>query len=117
MTDRRRVKRLVKIWISLGVIAIILGYGAFKAKDLAQGPRLTISSPAEGQSFREALVSVSGTAENASFLTLNGNKIFTDESGRYSEKVLLSNGYNTMTVEAQDRFGRKVTRSLQLILK
>lgn len=117
MTDRRKVKKLLKIWASLGVILVILGYGGFKAKDLAQGPKLEITSPFDGQAFRDGLVSITGTASNVSFLTLNGGKIFTDESGKYSEKILLSNGYNKITVEAEDRFGRKVTRILQLTLK
>lgn len=117
MTDRRRVKMLVKIWVSLGVIILVLGYGGWKAKSLAEGPRLEITSPTDGQSFREALVSIRGTASNISFLTLNGDKIFTDESGAYSENILLASGYNRVTVEAVDRFGRKVTRTLQLILK
>ncbi|HEU0080872.1 MAG TPA: hypothetical protein VFQ72_02515 [Candidatus Paceibacterota bacterium] len=114
MTDRRRVKRLMKIWITLGAIALVVGYGCFKAKSLAEGPRLVVESPADGSPFRDALVSVRGTAGNISFLTLNGNKIYTDESGAYSEDILLSPGYNKVTVEAQDRFGRKVTRTLQL---
>jgi hypothetical protein len=117
MTDRRRVKRLVKIWLSVGIIMLVLVYGGFKAKDIAQGPRLSITSPEDGSSFRDSLITISGTANNLSFLTLNGGKIFTDESGKYNEKILLSNGYNRITVEAVDRFGRKVTRTLQLTLK
>lgn len=114
MTDRRRVKWLVKIWLSVGAMIIVLGYGGLKAKDWAQGPRLAVSYPANGSSFRDSLVSIQGNAKNISFLTLNGNKIFTDESGKYDEKILLSNGYNIVTIEAQDRFGRKVTQTLQL---
>ncbi len=104
----------MQIWVSLGAIALVLGYGALKAKDWAQGPRLAVSYPADGSSFRDSLVSIRGTARNISFLTLNGGKIFTDESGAYDEKVLLSPGYNVVTIEAQDRFGRKVTQTLQL---
>ncbi|MBX4209086.1 hypothetical protein KW799_00075 [Candidatus Parcubacteria bacterium] len=114
MTDRRQVKWLMKIWISVAAIAVILGYGAFRAKDLAQGPRLSVESPADGSAMRDPLVSIKGTAKNISFLTLNGDKIFTDESGAYDEKILLSPGYNAVTVEARDRFGRMVRQTLQL---
>ena len=114
MTDRRKVKRLMKIWIAIGAIVIVVGYGAFRAKDLAEGPRLEIISPLNGSSSHDALINIQGTAQNISFLTLNGNKIFTNEAGSYDEKILLSPGYNIVTLEARDRFGRTVTKELQL---
>lgn len=114
MTDRRKVKRMLKVWIAVTAIVIVVGYGAFKAKNLAEGPRLEVSSPTNGYTSRTALVEIKGTAENISFLTLNGAKIFTDESGAYDESILLSPGYNVVTLEAKDRFGRTVTRELQL---
>jgi hypothetical protein len=117
MTDRRRVKRLVKIWIALSAIVIVLGYGAFKAKDFVRGPKLAVLSPRDGEMLHDSLVEIKGTTNNISFLTLNDNKIFTDESGNFTEKILLSSGYNVMTVEAKDRFGRKITKTLQLMYK
>lgn len=116
MTDRRKVKQLVKIWVSLGAIAIVLGYGAFRAKNLAEGPQLVIASPQDGSSATSSVIHVQGNAHNISFLTLNGDKIFTDESGIFDEKVLLSSGYNVVTLEARDRFGRTVRKTLQLTL-
>jgi|SRR5581483_11239208 len=114
MTDRRKVKQLMKVWIAIGAVAIIVGYGAFRAKDLVAGPQISILSPANGSSVTNSAVVIKGTASNISFLTLNGNKIFTDESGSYSEKVLLSPGYNVITIEARDRFGRTKEKTLQL---
>lgn len=117
MTDRRRVKLLVKIWVALGVIALILGYGAFRATSLVQGPDIGITFPLNGATSTESLITVRGFAHNISFLTLNGDKIFTDESGSFTEKVLLSYGYNIMALEAKDRFGRTAQKTLQLIYK
>jgi hypothetical protein len=114
MTDRRRVKWLMKVWIAVGAVVIVVGYGAFRAKDLAEGPRLEIVSPTNGFSSHDALIDIRGTVQNISFLTLNGNKIFTNEAGTYDEKILLSPGYNIVTLEAKDRFGRTVTKELQL---
>lgn len=117
MTDRLKVKRLLKIWVTLGVIVIILGYGIFQAKNLIAGPMIEVSSPVNGAAVGESLIEIHGTAKHISFLTLNGDKIYTDESGAFREKILLSYGYNIMTLEAKDRFGRKVTKTLQLIYK
>ena len=114
MTDRRKVKRMVSVWIALGAIAIVVGYGAFRAKNLAEGPVLAIASPTDGTATNDSLVDIQGTAKNISFLTLDGNKIFTDQTGAYDEKILLSPGYNIVTLEARDRFGRIATKTLQL---
>ncbi|MBI5134509.1 MAG: hypothetical protein HZA81_03975 [Candidatus Taylorbacteria bacterium] len=117
MTDRRKIKQLIKFWIALAAIFVIAGYGAFQAKDLAMGPQIEVTFPATGTLSGESLVEIRGTAKNISRLSLNGDKIFTDEEGRWSETVLLSYGYNIMTLEANDRFGRTEKRTLELIYK
>jgi hypothetical protein len=117
MTDRLKVKRLLKIWVTLCIIVIILGYGIFQAKNIIAGPKIEVSSPVNGASLGEPLIEIHGTARHISFLTLNGDKIYTDEAGAFREKILLSYGYNIMTLEAKDRFGRKVTKTLELIYK
>ncbi len=117
MTDRLKVKRLLKIWTTVSVIVIILGYGMFQAKNLIAGPEIEISSPANGTLVGESLIEIQGTAKHISFFTLNGDKIYTDEAGVFKEKILLSYGYNVMTLEAKDRFGRTVTETLELIYK
>lgn len=117
MTDRRKVKELIRFWIAIAAILVIVGYGAWRAKDLALGPRLEVLSPATGTLSGDALIEIRGTAKNISYLTLNGDKIFTDEAGNWKEEVLLSYGYNIMTLEAKDRFGRTEKKTLELIYK
>lgn len=117
MTDRKRVKELVKITIIVLVIVVIGGYGIFRAKTFAEGPVITVSEPKNGSSVADSLVTISGTVKNISFLNLNGAQIFTDETGKFSEKILLSYGYNIITLTAKDRFGRKAETSLQIMHK
>lgn len=117
MTDRRKVKLLIKTWVLSGIVILILGYAVFAARDFVKGPSITIESPQNGTTSTESLIDIHGSVKNISFLTLNGNKIFTDEAGVFTEQVLLSYGYNIMTLEAKDRFGRTVEKTLQLIYK
>lgn len=114
MTDRRKIKKILSVWVILSTITLVVGYGIFQAKNLATGPTLSITSPAQGASVPDEFATISGTAKNISFITLNDNKIFTDESGNWSESILLSSGYNVITVEAKDRFGRTARKSLQV---
>ena len=117
MTNRRQVRDLIKFWIALLAIVGIVGYGLWKSKELVGGPQLEVHSPLNGALVSESLVEIRGHAKNISFLTLNDDKIFTDEAGDFSEKILLSYGYNVMTIKAKDRFGRERIEILELIYK
>lgn len=116
MTRKETIK-IVRVSMIVITLALLFGYAGFRAKSFITGPILSIEYPKNGQSIENALVEISGNAKNISFLSLNGNKIFTDESGLFKEKILLSYGYNVITVEAKDRFGRIKSESIQLIYK
>ncbi len=90
MTDRRKIKQLLTFWIVLSAIGIVIGYAGFRAHDLVAGPKLIVESPSDGSVSPDPYVEIKGTVKNISFLTLNDNKIFTDEAGVWSEKILLS---------------------------
>jgi len=104
------MKRIVLIL----AIVLIVGYGAFEARRLISGPQVTILSPRDGTSTSTTLVEISGLAENISFLTINDNPAFTDESGRFSEMVAPPPGYTVFTVAATDRFGRKASAQVKI---
>lgn len=117
MTDRKRVKRFIQIWTIIAVAIILLGYAGFQSKNFVKGPTVEIESLSDGETMNQALINVKGVAKNLSFITLNGNKIFTDEAGIFNEKIILSPGYNIVTLWAQDRFGRTTEKRLQIIYK
>ncbi len=93
---------------------VLLGYGAFQAKNFVQGPTVRIESPRDGVAVHDSFIEIRGTAKNVSYLTLNGDKIFTDEAGTFTESRLLSPGYNIVTIGAKDRFGRTSTETLHI---
>jgi hypothetical protein len=117
MATRRDIKRLLKILAVVFVVLTLIIYAGFRAKNLFLGPQLEITSPTDGQVVDQSLVEISGTARNISFLKLNDAKIFTDENGLFKYKLLLSYGYNIISVEADDRFGRVVKKNIRLIYK
>ncbi len=100
------------------VIAIgLLSYGYYQSRRFIEGPRISIESPQNGDVFTTPTVEIVGTARHISMLYLNDNQIFVDEFGRFSEKLLLSPGYNIITIEATDKFERAQTKRLELVLK
>ncbi len=97
-------------------LVLFLGYGLFEIKKLVFGPTLSITSPQNGESFREQTVLITGATSNVSFIRLNDRQIFVDKKGVFREPLTLLSGYNIVRVEVEDRFGKKVTKELKLFL-
>ncbi len=91
---------------------IIVGYGAFEARKLVEGPEIIITSPIDGSATSSVVVTVTGTAQNISFLTINDGPSYTDEQGKFVYRFAPPMGYTTLTVAATDRFGRRASKTI-----
>ncbi len=115
--SRRETKFYLKaIGITLFLIALF-GYGIFEVWNYATGPKIIIASPANGSAVSESLISIDGQGRNTKEITLNDRPIVVDEQGNFSEKILLSYGYNVLELKAKDRFGKKTEQQLQIVYK
>jgi len=115
--SRRETKFYLKaIIISLFLICLF-GYGAFEVWAYATGPKITVTSPPNGAAVSESLITISGQGKNTKIITLNDRPIVVDEQGNFSEKILLSYGYNVLELKAEDRFGKKTEQKLQVVYK
>jgi hypothetical protein len=98
-------------------VVIIFGYAFFQARNIVLGPVVEITKPLNGASVENSLIEVEGFVKNISHISMNGRQIFTDDKGLFGEKLLLSYGYNIITITARDRFDREVEEKLELIYK
>ena len=112
LRDNRQFKIAIFSLISL----IIIGYAVFRLWALISGPSLIVTYPSDGATTSQALIVITGKANRISSLWLNDRQIFTDQEGKFEEPLLLASGYNIMTLRAEDRFGRKVGKKLELVL-
>ena len=101
---------------TFGIIAIVvfLGYGIFEARRIIEGPRITIASPINGSAVGGPLVTISGTIQNAAFFTINDRQVLSDDRGNFSESFSPPPGLAIIEVAARDRFGRMMTKELQI---
>lgn len=93
----------------------IISFSIFQSRGLLTGPSISIDSPKNMSRLTKPLVEISGNITNATEVKLNGQKIFLDTSRRFAEQLLLSEGTNTITLVAKDRFGRSKSSIVQLI--
>jgi hypothetical protein len=91
---------------TLIALVLLAGYGVFKAVPLLSGPEITLSSPAEGQSFGDGFVLIEGIASHTENLSLDGAPLLIDAKGHFATTLVLPHGSAILSLTATDRFGK-----------
>jgi hypothetical protein len=108
--------KLILKTLLIGIfVLIILGYGVFQAQKIIKGPQITVTSPTTGSTVSDDRVTISGIAKNIAAIWLNDRPIVVDESGAFAEKLMLYPGYNIIMLRAQDKFGAKVEKKIEVV--
>src|SRR5581483_10769257 len=102
--------------IIAAAVLVLLGYGAFEARRIVEGPQIVIDSPRDGEATSSDLVTIAGTAQNIAFLTINDAPSYTDESGKFVYRLSPPRGYTVLTVAAVDLFGRRASKSVTITI-
>lgn len=110
-------RRTVQIAIIGLVISALGAYGLFQARTLLEGPQVAIQYPTDGSTVQQSLVELEGSTENITSIEVNDRTIHVNRKGQFTEPVVLSQGYNVITIEATDRFGRSTTDRLEVVHK
>ena len=81
------------------------------------GPVITINEPKNGSTTEEQMIKIAGAAKNIKSISLDDRPIFIDEAGSFSEKLLLSEGYNIIKISAWDKFSKKTEKTIELVYR
>jgi len=65
----------------------------------------------------EPLITISGQARRIASLALNGMEISVTEEGGFSEKYVLTPGYNRLILNARDKYGKTTERVVEIVYK
>ncbi|MGN1401374.1 MAG: S8 family serine peptidase [Bacillus sp. (in: firmicutes)] len=81
-------------------------------------PELDITSPEDGSKSNRETVTVTGnvTDANLDYVKVNGQTA-TVKDGKYSKRILLDEGENTIEVEAKDKAGNTTEKSVKIDVK
>jgi len=113
--SRTQNLRLIKTTGVLILAFIIIIFAIFRSFNYISGPSLEIYSPINGANIESSTIKVTGQALRINKITLNGNPITIDEQGNWSETLIIFPGLNTITIEAQDQFGRINKKQLDIV--
>lgn len=110
-------KKIIKIaGLSIFFILIII-YAFFRSKDLIFGVKIKNVNLADGATVTENVMRLTGNAENAVNLILDGREISVDQQGNFDETIALLPGYNIINIKAQDKFGYMDEKNYKIIYK
>jgi len=115
--NRRKLKLSLKILTGSLFLFLILGYSLYQSRNLLMGPVITINEPKNGSTTEEQMIKIAGAAKNIKSISLDDRPIFIDEAGSFSEKLLLSNGYNIIKISAWDKFDKKTDKLIEVVYK
>lgn len=97
------------LWLlAILLFSALVWYVLFQARLVLSGPMLALDDNLASV-YHTPTVDISGTAQNVTAITLNDRTIYVDEYGRFSEQLVLENGYTIMTIRARDRYGRETS--------
>ncbi len=100
--------------LTLCGVLLFMAYVLFQARFMIAGPQIAITH-SETNTEHGRLVTLEGIARNIVHMTLNGRQIYTDKYGNFKETVVLENGYTVATLQAEDRYGRKITTTKDFV--
>ncbi len=78
-------------------------------------PELAITSPTDGSKTNKETVTVTGTITDANldWVKVNGQTA-TVSNGKYSKRILLDEGINDITVQAKDKAGNSIKKTIKI---
>jgi len=108
-------KIALKVFFSIFIGVIVVGYSLFSSRHIIKGPTIVVESPQNGELIKDNFVEIKGKSENLNYITLNDRQIYIDDEGNFIEKLILYEGENTLKLYGKDKFGRETTKYIQVV--
>jgi hypothetical protein len=110
-------KTALKFLITTLFVCLLVGYSIFQVHKLATGPVIDVELPKQAVITGSGMLKLQGVASNIAFITVNDSPIYIDEKGLFSVNLLLYPGYNVIKLYGRDKFGKTLTRLVEVTYK
>lgn len=112
---RYNFKRILNISSISFLFIFIFIFAFFESRNLIFGVKIKNVNITDGAKVENNIMNVTGTAKNALQLSLNDRIISIDQQGNFNETIALLPGYNTISIDAKDKFGHSDEKIYKLI--
>jgi len=97
------------------VVLILLGYSGYLSYRTIRPPQVAINLPTAGFRTHESTILLAGRTEQGAEVRINQQQITLDADHRFSQEIALTNGLNTITLEAHKKHSLPFTTSVVIV--
>lgn len=109
-------KKRLSIKFLIGCLfSFILIFALSNTRFLSKGVSLEINGVEDGAVYSENVLDIAGNAKRSKHLTINGREVTINQSGEFTDTLVLLPGYNIISISAEDKFGKKTEEIFEVI--
>ncbi|MBI4591944.1 helix-turn-helix domain-containing protein [Candidatus Uhrbacteria bacterium] len=108
--------RFVQVFTLSLVGLAIVGYLGVQVRAIISPPELVVFEPNDGTKTDEALISVTGQAQEGSRVQVNGVDVLLSKDGSFEADVALERGLNVIAIESTKRYSKPATEYRRVVL-
>lgn len=106
--------KILSLFFGLLFVALTLGYIIWQLWSINKTPVLKIIEPQNNAVISASAVNVLGATDPGADVSVNGQNIFVDSKGSFQTQLALNPGPEEIIVTAANRFGKSISRSLNI---
>jgi cytoskeletal protein RodZ len=99
-------------YVSVGLLFLgIFGYLGWQVNRILEPPMLVLASPDDGHITSDEHVTIRGTVDPETHITINGKAVSIAQEGQFEQNLDLVEGLNTIVVSATKKHGKSTTQT------
>lgn len=101
----------------MGIVGVfVFVFIGSKLYPIIHGPKISIETLRNGSTLTDPMIRISGIATFTRELIVNGESFALSPTGAFDEKLILSPGYNLITILGVDRYGKANQETYSIML-
>ncbi len=96
-------------------ILLTLGYIVWQVLAINKTPFLEVSQPVDRQAVAESFVKVVGSTDTEMNVTVNGQEVFVDKSGKFQTQLGMEAGPKLLHIVASNKFGKTTVKDITVV--
>lgn len=110
-------KKILLTTCGVGLFVVIGVYTVLKMHDIIWGVDVIVNGVIDGSTVTEPKITLEGNAKNIEILTINDRIVGVGEDGGFRDSLLLSPGYNIVSIKGDDKFGKHIHHEYHVVYK
>ena len=108
--------KFIKVGALLLVGLSVVTYVGVQIRSIASPPDLLVYAPVDGELTTDALIAVSGHAEEGASVSVNGENVLLSQDGYFETNIALERGVNIIAIESSKRYSRPALEHRRVVL-